>query len=126
MSEAEGKQNCLLSLLERLVKTFLSDKRYHDDMRFINCCVKFADFIDNPSHFFDYMYNQGVGNKSSILYISWAQQQGNVPQACTVIQRGIQNEAQPIEKLHHQYRYVSVVWPVFDSLCLLSKLNIIT
>ncbi|XP_026540027.1 mitotic checkpoint serine/threonine-protein kinase BUB1 [Notechis scutatus] len=104
MSEAEGKQNCLLSLLERLVKTFLSDKRYHDDMRFINCCVKFADFIDNPNHFFDYMYNQGIGNKSSILYISWAQQQGNVPQACIVIQRGIQNEAQPIEKLHHQYQ----------------------
>ncbi|KAG8123128.1 hypothetical protein E2320_018497 [Naja naja] len=104
MSEAEGKQNCLSSLLERLVKTFLSDKRYHDDTRFINCCVKFADFIDNPSHFFDYMYSQGVGNKSSILYISWAQQQGNVPQACIVIQRGIQNEAQPIEKLHHQYQ----------------------
>ncbi|XP_058021066.1 mitotic checkpoint serine/threonine-protein kinase BUB1 [Ahaetulla prasina] len=106
MSEAEGKQNYLSSLLERLVKTFLNDKRYHDDMRFINCCVKFADFIDNPNQFFDYMYSQGVGNKSSILYISWAQQlggQGNVPQARIVIQRGIQNEAQPIEKLHHQY-----------------------
>ncbi|XP_013916268.1 PREDICTED: mitotic checkpoint serine/threonine-protein kinase BUB1 [Thamnophis sirtalis] len=106
MSEAEGKQNCLSSLLEQLVKTFLSDKRYQDDMRFINCCVKFADFIDNPSHFFDYMYSQGVGNKSSILYIAWAQQlgrQGNVPQACIIIQRGIQNEAQPIEKLHQQY-----------------------
>lgn len=75
------------------------------------------------------MYSQGVGNKSSILYISWAQQlggQGNVPQACIVIQRGIQNEAQPIEKLHQQYRYVSVVLPVFDSLCLLSKLSIMT
>ncbi|XP_039176829.1 mitotic checkpoint serine/threonine-protein kinase BUB1 isoform X2 [Crotalus tigris] len=108
MSEAEGrKQNCLSSLLERLVKTFLSDKRYHQDMRFIDCCVKFANFIDNPSQFFDYMYSQGVGNKSSILYISWAQQlggQGNVPQACAVIQRGIQNEAQPIEKLHQQYQ----------------------
>ncbi|KAM6460947.1 mitotic checkpoint serine/threonine-protein kinase BUB1 [Liasis olivaceus] len=107
MSEAEGKQNCLSRLLERLVKTFLSDKRYHHDMRFISCCVKFADFIDNPSQFFDYIYSQGIGNKSSILYISWAQQfggQGNVPQACIVIQRGIQNEAQPIEKLHQQYR----------------------
>lgn len=74
------------------------------------------------------MYSRGVGNKSSILYISWAQQlgQGNVHQACAVIQRGIQNEAQPIEKLHQQFQYVSVVWPVFDSLCLLRKLSIMT
>ncbi|XP_070590748.1 mitotic checkpoint serine/threonine-protein kinase BUB1 [Erythrolamprus reginae] len=104
MSEVE--QNCLSSLLERLVKTFLNDKRYHDDGRFINCCVKFADFIDSPSQFFDYMYSHGVGNKSSILYICWAEQlsgQGNVPQARIIIQNGIQNEAQPIEKLHQQY-----------------------
>ncbi|XP_042310070.1 LOW QUALITY PROTEIN: mitotic checkpoint serine/threonine-protein kinase BUB1 [Sceloporus undulatus] len=106
-SEVEGRQNYLLRLLERLMKIFLNDERYHHDTRFINCCVKFANFIDEPSQFFDYIYNQGIGNKSSFLYIAWSKQlhmQGNLSLASSVIQKGIHNGAQPVEKLHQQYR----------------------
>ncbi|KAJ6666976.1 hypothetical protein lerEdw1_018978 [Lerista edwardsae] len=113
-SEVEGRQYYVLHLLERLVKTFLNDKRYQHDARFINCCVKFAHFIDNPSQFFDYLYSQGIGTKSSILYIAWAQQlgiQGNVPHASAVIQKGIHNGAQPVEKLHQQHRLLQSYLP---------------
>ncbi|KAL8185205.1 UNVERIFIED_CONTAM: hypothetical protein K2H54_042931 [Gekko kuhli] len=104
--EEEGRQNYLSSLLERLMKIFLSDKRYQHDSRFISYCMKFATFTDDPSQFFDYMYSQGVGTKSSNLYIAWAQQlgmQGNVSHANTVIEKGIHNGAQPLEKLHQLY-----------------------
>ncbi|XP_061481523.1 mitotic checkpoint serine/threonine-protein kinase BUB1 isoform X2 [Rhineura floridana] len=114
MSEAEGRQKYMPHLLERLVKTFLSDKRYQHDPRFINCCMKFANFIDNPSQFYDYMYSQGIGNKSSLFYCAWAQKlgvQGNVPHASAVIQKGIHNGAQPIEELHQQYRLLQSCLP---------------
>ncbi|XP_015271617.1 PREDICTED: mitotic checkpoint serine/threonine-protein kinase BUB1 [Gekko japonicus] len=104
--EEEGRQNYLSSLLERLMKVFLGDKRYQHDSRFISYCMKFATFIDDPSQFFDYMYSQGIGTKSSNLYIAWAQQlgmQGNVSHANTVIEKGIHSGAQPVEKLHQLY-----------------------
>ncbi|XP_054837495.1 mitotic checkpoint serine/threonine-protein kinase BUB1 [Eublepharis macularius] len=106
ISDAERRQSYLSSLLERLVKIFLGDKRYQHDRRFINYCMKFATFIDDPRHFFDYMYSQGIGTKSSTLYVAWAQQlcmQGNMSHANAVIQKGIHNGAQPVEKLHQQY-----------------------
>ncbi|KAH0622811.1 hypothetical protein JD844_025506 [Phrynosoma platyrhinos] len=113
-SEAEGRQNYLSRLLERLMKIFLFDKRYHHDTRFINCCVKFANFIDDPTQFFDYIYNQGIGNKSAVVYIAWSQQlhiQGNLSLASSVIQKGIHNGAQPAEKLHQQYRLLQSFLP---------------
>nr|XP_008120839.1 PREDICTED: mitotic checkpoint serine/threonine-protein kinase BUB1 isoform X2 [Anolis carolinensis] len=107
LSEAEGKQNYLPRLLEQLVRTFFNEKRYYDDTRFINCCVKFANIMNEPCQFFDYIYSQGIGSKSSALYIAWAEQlamQGTVSLASSVIQKGIQNGAQPAEKLQQQYR----------------------
>ncbi|KAF7252452.1 Mitotic checkpoint serine/threonine-protein kinase BUB1 [Varanus komodoensis] len=163
MPETEERQNYLLQLLERLVKTFLNYERYHHDTRLISCCVKFvrtkgrgkmykaladakqeqsevfgtrgqlpqplmfpatasekhfasdtATFIDNPSQFFDFLYNQGIGNHSSILYVAWAQQlviQGHLSHANAVIQKGICNEAQPVETLHQQNRLLQSCWP---------------
>ena len=63
------------------------------------------------------MYTQGIGNKSSIVYLAWAQHlgmQGDISHAITVIQKGIRNGAQPTEKLQQQYRY-AYVWPVTGS-----------
>ncbi|XP_048338100.1 mitotic checkpoint serine/threonine-protein kinase BUB1 [Sphaerodactylus townsendi] len=104
LSEEEER---LSSLLERLVKIFLGDKRYQHDRRFIRYCIKFATFIDDPCQFFDYMYSQGIGTQSANLYMAWAQQldmQGKVSHANAVIQKGIHSGAEPAEKLHQQYR----------------------
>ncbi|KAM9065287.1 mitotic checkpoint serine/threonine-protein kinase BUB1 [Sarcophilus harrisii] len=96
----------LSTLLERLVKTFLDKKRYHNDPRFINCCVKFAEFNSEPHQFFEYIHSQGIGIKSSALYIAWAKHfevQGDLQHANDVFHKGIQNQAEPTEILHQQY-----------------------
>nr|XP_020664033.1 mitotic checkpoint serine/threonine-protein kinase BUB1 [Pogona vitticeps] len=114
ISEAEGRENYTSHLLEQLMKTFLNEKRYQQDARFIDCCIKFASILDNPSQFFDYMYTQGIGNKSSIVYLAWAQHlgmQGDISHAITVIQKGIRNGAQPTEKLQQQYRQLQSCLP---------------
>ncbi|NXG86861.1 BUB1 kinase, partial [Stercorarius parasiticus] len=102
----QEKQNCLPNLLEQLVKVFLSEKRYHQDPRFISYCIKLAEFITSPCQYFDYLYGQGIGAKASNFYVAWAQQlvnEGNVQYAGAVLQKGLHNQAQPRENLQQLY-----------------------
>ncbi|XP_023603131.1 mitotic checkpoint serine/threonine-protein kinase BUB1 isoform X2 [Myotis lucifugus] len=95
------------TLLERLLKEFLDNKRYHNDPRFINYCLKFAECNTDPHQFFEFLYNHGIGKLSSPLYIAWAEHlegQGHLQHASAVFRRGIQNQAEPKELLQQQYR----------------------
>ncbi|NXI44647.1 BUB1 kinase, partial [Galbula dea] len=102
----QEKRNRLPSLLEQLVKMFLSDKRYHQDPRFVNYCIKLVEFITSPCQYFDYLHAQGIGAKASNFYVAWAQQlvnEGNVQCAGAVLQKGLHNQAQPRENLQQLY-----------------------
>ncbi|NWW44830.1 BUB1 kinase, partial [Pedionomus torquatus] len=102
----QEKQNRLPGLLEQLVKMFLSEKRYHQDPRFISYCIKLAEFITSPCQYFDYLHGQGIGAKASNFYVAWAQQlvnEGNVQYAGAVLQKGLHNQAQPREILQQLY-----------------------
>ncbi|XP_031960258.1 mitotic checkpoint serine/threonine-protein kinase BUB1 isoform X4 [Corvus moneduloides] len=89
-------------LLEELVKVFVGDKRYHQDLRFVSYCVKLAEFISSPCQYFEYLHGQGIGAKTSDFYLAWAQlllREGNVQGAGAVLQKGLLNQAQPRENL---------------------------
>ncbi|XP_064366131.1 mitotic checkpoint serine/threonine-protein kinase BUB1 isoform X1 [Dromaius novaehollandiae] len=110
----QEKQSRLPNLLEHLVKTFLSDERYHQDPRFINYCIKLGEFITSPCQYFDYLYGQGVGARTSTFYVAWAQQlvnEGNVQCAEAVLQKGLCNQAQPRENLQQLYRWLQSYEP---------------
>ncbi|NWX10695.1 BUB1 kinase, partial [Caloenas nicobarica] len=110
----EEKQIRLPGLLEQLVKVFLSDQRYHQDPRLVNCCVKLAEFIAPPGRYFSYLYDQGIGAKTSHLYVAWAQHlvnEGNVQAAGAVLQKGLHNQAQPREKLEQLYCWLQNAGP---------------
>ncbi|XP_004633203.1 mitotic checkpoint serine/threonine-protein kinase BUB1 [Octodon degus] len=97
----------LVMLLEHLMKEFLDKKRYHSDPRFINYCLKFAEYNSDLHQFFEFLYNQGIGTQSSPLYVSWAEHleaQGQLQHASAIFRRGLQNNAEPRELLQQQYR----------------------
>ncbi|XP_008053269.1 mitotic checkpoint serine/threonine-protein kinase BUB1 isoform X2 [Carlito syrichta] len=97
----------LTTLLEHLMKEFLDKKRYHNDPRFINYCLKFAEYNSDLHQFFEFLYNHGIGALSSPLYIAWAghlEAQGELQHASAVFRRGIQNQAEPRELLQQHYR----------------------
>ncbi|KAM8785249.1 mitotic checkpoint serine/threonine-protein kinase BUB1 [Rhynchonycteris naso] len=103
---AENKEY-LTTLLERLMKEFLDKKKYHNDPRFINYCLKFAECNSDRHQFFEFLYNHGIGTLFSPLYIAWAghlEGQGQLQHASAVFRRGIQNQAQPDVLLQQQYR----------------------
>ncbi|XP_037383733.1 mitotic checkpoint serine/threonine-protein kinase BUB1 [Talpa occidentalis] len=97
----------LTTLLEHLIKEFLDKKRYHNDPRFINYCLKFAECNSDLHQFFEFLYNHGIGTLSSALYVAWAghlEAQGELQHASAVFRRGIQNQAEPRELLQQHYR----------------------
>ncbi|XP_031297092.1 mitotic checkpoint serine/threonine-protein kinase BUB1 [Camelus dromedarius] len=97
----------LTTLLEHLMKEFLDKKRYHNDPRFINYCLKFAECNSDLHQFFEFLYNHGIGTQSAPLYVAWAghlEGRGQWQHASAVFRRGIQNQAEPGELLQQQYR----------------------
>ncbi|XP_063774154.1 mitotic checkpoint serine/threonine-protein kinase BUB1 isoform X2 [Pseudophryne corroboree] len=97
----------ILSLLERLVRNFIDDKKYCNDERYIKHCIRFAETISEPIQFFDYLYNQGIGNHSAALYIVWAQQleaKGDMDNARVLYHKAFESSAHPKDLLEHNYR----------------------
>ncbi|XP_055005631.1 mitotic checkpoint serine/threonine-protein kinase BUB1 isoform X2 [Boleophthalmus pectinirostris] len=97
-----------LSLVfNRLVETFLNVEKYANDERYINYCIKCASAYADPIALYSHIFSQGVGTRSTALYLSWAQQleqSGLNDQAETVYQKALENQAQPAESLLHEYR----------------------
>ncbi|XP_076989840.1 mitotic checkpoint serine/threonine-protein kinase BUB1 isoform X2 [Tamandua tetradactyla] len=102
-----GNKEYLTTSLEHLMKEFLDKKMYHNDPRFINYCLKFAECNSDRHQFFEFLYNHGVGTLSSPLYVAWAghlEGQGQLQHASAVFRRGLRNQAEPRELLQQHYR----------------------
>ncbi|KAM4695427.1 mitotic checkpoint serine/threonine-protein kinase BUB1 isoform 2-T2 [Discoglossus pictus] len=94
-------------LLEQLVRTFVEDKRYSNDERFIKCCVKFAQYINEPQPFFEYLCSNGVGRLSATLHVAWAQlleSLGDLQNVSALFRKAFQIGVEPREVLDHHYR----------------------
>ncbi|CAN0407228.1 unnamed protein product [Lampetra planeri] len=103
MFPQEGKGSCLSELLEQVIDRFKDEAIYHNDMRFVGHCLKFASSLLEPIDLYNYMYSVGIGKNLARFYISWAteyEMQENYKQASDVITNGIQQNAQPLDKLH--------------------------
>ncbi|XP_018428474.1 PREDICTED: mitotic checkpoint serine/threonine-protein kinase BUB1 [Nanorana parkeri] len=97
----------ILCLLQRLVQNFVGDKRYCNDERYLKYCIRFAETIDEPTQFFEYLYSRGIGTCSAALLVIWAQQleaKGDLHNASAMFQKAVQNHAQPKDFLDHHYR----------------------
>ncbi|CAL8315335.1 unnamed protein product [Lota lota] len=93
-------------VLERLVKWFLLDKRYANDVRYVNHCINFASYYTEPISLYAYFYSKGVGMRTASLYVAWAQQfeqSGALEQAEAVYQRAVENQAQPADTVLQEY-----------------------
>ncbi|XP_062857826.1 mitotic checkpoint serine/threonine-protein kinase BUB1 isoform X2 [Trichomycterus rosablanca] len=103
---AEEKSNMSV-VLDRLVQTFLQEKRYYNDIRYINHCIRCASYYPDPVKLYSYVHSCGIGTRAASLYILWAQQceRSNQPaQAEQVYQKALENLAEPLETLQEQYR----------------------
>ncbi|XP_066534081.1 mitotic checkpoint serine/threonine-protein kinase BUB1 [Hoplias malabaricus] len=99
--------SALCVVLERLVQTFLKEKRYHNDPRFIRHCIRCASYYPEPLKLYSSVYGCGVGTRAAALYVAWAQQleaQGQFSEAEQVLLRALENRAEPLDIVQNQYR----------------------
>ncbi|XP_069008090.1 mitotic checkpoint serine/threonine-protein kinase BUB1 beta [Embiotoca jacksoni] len=102
-----GKESNLATLLERVVTRFTEEKTYHDDPRYVDLCVKFAENCVEPLDIYRYMQAQEIGVTQASLYIAWSEEyenQGNYRKADLVYQEGFKKRAEPHDKLLHFHK----------------------
>ncbi|XP_075719006.1 mitotic checkpoint serine/threonine-protein kinase BUB1 [Rhinoderma darwinii] len=94
-------------LLDRLVQSFIGDKRYCNDERYLKYCLQFAEITDEPTLFFEYLYSQGIGNRFALLHVIWARHleaKGDVHNASVLYNKALENGAEPKDLLDNHYR----------------------
>ncbi|KAM6968698.1 mitotic checkpoint serine/threonine-protein kinase BUB1 beta [Tautogolabrus adspersus] len=97
-----GKESNLATLLERGVTRFTEEKKYHNDPRYVDLWIKFAENCPEPLDIYRYMQAQEIGVTQASLYIAWSEEyenQGNYRKADLVFQEGFKKCAEPHEKL---------------------------
>ncbi|KAK9960263.1 hypothetical protein ABG768_010336 [Culter alburnus] len=102
-----GKESNLSVLLERAVTRFTADKKYHNDARYVELWIEFAEGCSDPMDVFRYMQAQGIGTMQAALYIAWSEEhekRGNLKMADSVFQDGVKCGAEPADKLHAFHR----------------------
>ncbi|XP_016402513.1 mitotic checkpoint serine/threonine-protein kinase BUB1 beta-like, partial [Sinocyclocheilus rhinocerous] len=103
-----GKESNLSVLLERAVTRFTAGKKYHNDVRYVELWIEFAEGCSDPMDVYRYMQAQGVGGMQAALYIAWSEEyekRGNIKMADGVFQDGVKCGAEPAEKLQAFHRF---------------------
>ncbi|XP_023134992.2 mitotic checkpoint serine/threonine-protein kinase BUB1 isoform X1 [Amphiprion ocellaris] len=94
-------------VFDRLVQRFLNVEQYANDVRYVNYCIKCASYYSDPVALYSHVFSKGIGTRTAALYVAWAQQfehMGLNEQADAVYQKALENEAQPADTVHHEYR----------------------
>ncbi|KAB1276825.1 Mitotic checkpoint serine/threonine-protein kinase BUB1 beta [Camelus dromedarius] len=102
-----GKESNMSTLLERAVEALQGEKRYYNDPRFLNLWLKLGHLCNEPLDMYSYLHNQGIGILLAQFYISWAEEyeaRENFKKADMIFQEGIQQKAEPLERLQSQHR----------------------
>ncbi|KAI7804348.1 mitotic checkpoint serine/threonine-protein kinase BUB1 beta [Triplophysa rosa] len=102
-----GKESNLSVLLQRAVRRFTDDKKYQDDIRYVELWIEFAEGCSDPMDIYRFMQAQGIGTMQAALYIAWSEEnekRGNLKMADSIFQNGVKCGAQPSDKLHVFHR----------------------
>ncbi|TKC36345.1 hypothetical protein EI555_015227 [Monodon monoceros] len=102
-----GKESNMSTLLERAVEALQGEKRYYNDPRFLSLWLKLGHLCNEPLDMYSYLHNQGIGISLAQFYISWAEEyeaRENFKKADVIFQEGIQQKAEPLERLQSQHR----------------------
>nr|XP_020728007.1 mitotic checkpoint serine/threonine-protein kinase BUB1 beta [Odocoileus virginianus texanus] len=102
-----GKESNMSTLLERAVEALQGEKRYYNDPRFLSLWLKLGHLCNEPLDMYSYLHNQGIGISLAQFYISWAEEyeaRENFKKADLIFQEGIEQKAEPLERLQSQHR----------------------
>ncbi|XP_077588119.1 mitotic checkpoint serine/threonine-protein kinase BUB1 beta [Stigmatopora nigra] len=102
-----GTESNLSTLLEQAVMRYVDQTKYHDDARYVDLWIKYAENCLERLDIYRYMKAQGIGTNRAAFYIAWAEEhenRGEFLKADLTFQEGIKIFAQPLDKLHQFHK----------------------
>ncbi|XVF24168.1 hypothetical protein REPUB_Repub13aG0104100 [Reevesia pubescens] len=92
--------------LQKCSETFESDRRYHNDLRYLRVWLHLMDFVDDPRLLLRRMEMNHIGTKRSLYYQAYALYYEKIKkfdEAEKMYHLGVQNLAEPIDELQKSY-----------------------
>ncbi|KAE8722054.1 hypothetical protein F3Y22_tig00014444pilonHSYRG00175 [Hibiscus syriacus] len=92
--------------LQKCTQTFESDRRYHDDLRYLRVWLQLMDFMDDPRVLLRRMEMSQIGTKRSLFYQAYALYYEKIKkfdEAEKMYLLGVQNLAEPVDELQKSY-----------------------
>jgi hypothetical protein len=89
-------------VLERATQTFVADRRYRNDPRYLRLWLAYARRCREPEDIYAFLAMQSIAADLAAYYEEYAaylERQGDVAKAGAVLKAGVERQAQPIERL---------------------------
>uniref|UniRef100_A0A0A1XEG1 Mitotic checkpoint serine/threonine-protein kinase BUB1 n=1 Tax=Zeugodacus cucurbitae TaxID=28588 RepID=A0A0A1XEG1_ZEUCU len=99
-------ENKFRETLERCLALFEHSDFYKQDLRMVRLWLKYIEMQTHPLHFYQVLYQRGVGRQVAAFYIGWAgyyQSIHALKEAESVYSLAFQEKAQSYEELHHAH-----------------------
>nr|XP_014098767.2 probable inactive serine/threonine-protein kinase bub1 [Bactrocera oleae] len=99
-------ENKFRETLERCLALFEHSDFYKQDLRMVRLWLKYIEMQTHPLHFYQVLYQRGVGRQVAAFYIGWAgyyQSIHALKEAESVFSLAFQEKAQSFEELHHAH-----------------------
>ncbi|KAL6545141.1 hypothetical protein OROHE_009806 [Orobanche hederae] len=92
--------------LQKCSETFLADRRYFNDLRYLRVWLQLMDFVDDPKSVLKTMEKNRIGTKKSLFYQAYAlyyEKLKKFDAAEKIYHLGVQNLAEPADELQKSY-----------------------
>ncbi|KAG8380865.1 hypothetical protein BUALT_Bualt06G0060900 [Buddleja alternifolia] len=92
--------------LQKCSQTFLNDRRYANDLRYLRIWLQLMDFVDDPKAVLKTMEMNRIGMKKSLFYQAYAlyyEKMKKFDDAEKIYHLGVQNLAEPVDELQKSY-----------------------
>lgn len=96
----------LVKALERCTQHLVQDRRYRNDIRYLRVWLQYARHCRQPLEIFEFLESQGIGKELALFYEEWAKvlrDNGQTDKGRCVLKKGIEVQAQPLERLKKSY-----------------------
>ncbi|OWM87399.1 hypothetical protein CDL15_Pgr022510 [Punica granatum] len=93
--------------LQKCTRTFESNQRYKNDLRYLRVWLELMDYVDEPKLLLKAMETNHIGTKRSLFYQAYAlyyEKAKKYEEAEKMYHMGVQNLAEPIDDLKKSYQ----------------------
>ncbi len=111
---ADVDATAVTRLLERATQSFVEDRRYRNDPRYLRLWLAYAKRCREPEDIYAFLAMQSIAADLASYYEEYAayvEAKGDIGKAYAVLSAGVDRSAQPVERLRRSFAALSLRHP---------------